>query len=147
MTATLTATISPVLSPTPTATLSPSPSITPTSTISPTASASLTPAPAPASGGSPDLLQGFAQPNPNPTHLTLRLAAASDFIELRLYSDGLARVKALRLQGPWQAGWMSAALPSDFSKGLASGLYYGLVRASSGGAWGKAKPIPVYFLP
>jgi hypothetical protein len=70
-------------------------------------------------------------PNPNPSHLGLRLEGPVDRVEVRIYSAADVRVASL-VSGACQGGWAQVPLPAGWAQGLPSGVYYVRVLAYRG---------------
>jgi hypothetical protein len=99
---------------------------------SPTPSHSPTQAPTTAGPQGPlKILAAQACPDPNPSFLAVELAGPSDSAELWLYSTSMQLVQRWSV-GPMHSGWNRFELGSAWSKGLASGVYFGALRARRG---------------
>ena len=66
-----------------------------------------------------------AAPNPqlgSPVTLAVKLLAAADSVEIKIYSSALTNVATLKASAAFSAGWNAAAFAPD--QPLAAGLYF-----------------------
>lgn len=95
------------------------PSATPSATPA-SAAATATPVNA---GGTLQVLDLRAWPNPDPAYVSVLLDGAADAVDVKVYSAALDRVAVLSA-GPCAAGWVRIPLPADRLAALPKGLYF-----------------------
>lgn len=83
-------------------------------------------------GGSNEIIDCVAWPQPNPKQLRLNMKGASDKIRVLVYTRGYVLVGAMESAGATGPGWMSAPLPSLAEQ--SAGTYFYRVQSLKNGA-------------
>ena len=121
-----TSTATPSLTRTATPTLTQSPVVT--ATFSPTQGAA---PPTALPSGELVIDESVPLPDPNPNSLAILLRGDCEDLHLKIYTPAMALVLEQH-SGPKASGWTRWTLPSEWSHGLAPGMYYGALVAKRG---------------